>query len=45
MEFGIGKRMYKNYPQVFKESREILVEATYVKRTQESMNEFLKVFK
>lgn len=45
MEFGIGKRMYKNYPQVFKENREILAEATYVKRTQESMNEFLKTFK
>ncbi|MHA5068277.1 histidine-type phosphatase [Cetobacterium somerae] len=45
MEFGIGKRMYKNYPQVFKKNREILAEATYVKRTQESMNEFLKTFK
>lgn len=45
MEFGIGKRMYKNYPQIFKENREVLAEATYVKRTQQSMDEFLKTFK
>ena len=45
MEFGIGKRMYENYSQIFGDNREIFARATYVKRTQQSMNEFLKTFK
>lgn len=45
MEFGIGKRMYENYPQVFAGNKDIFAMATCVKRTQESMEAFLTSFK
>jgi hypothetical protein len=40
MEVGIGARMYQHFPEVF--GKKIKAEATYVKRTQESMEAFLK---
>ena len=45
MEFGIGKRMFENYPQVFEKNRKIFAVATHVKRTQQSMENFLETFK
>lgn len=40
MEEGIGERMYKNFPELF--GKRVEAQATYVKRTQQSMEAFLK---
>ncbi|MDX8336168.1 histidine phosphatase family protein [Candidatus Cetobacterium colombiensis] len=45
IEFGIGERMYKNYSEIFENNRKVFAVATYVKRTQQSMDFFLETFK
>lgn len=45
MEFQIGDRTFKNFPNVFSQDKIIYANATYVKRTQESMDAFLTTFK
>lgn len=43
MEKEIGKRMFNNFEYIF-ENRKVFAVATYVKRTQQSMDEFLISF-
>lgn len=45
MEFQIGDRAYNNFPDIFTQDKKVYANATYVKRTQESMDAFLTTFK